>query len=216
MLHSQLRLRQQHSFCVLPNDSLTPCTDTASTRLGSYSRNHSSIEKGQHPRVEISMCMQKVTFLLCVTLDYSLILGGQCRTGLFTSLKKAIILQNAFASCIIEIHCPSAKGATVGFSGFSVVVNMYWIILAWMKMLTNECVFVRALVWVFGCDYGWIFPTPSTSTQESNSQSRFSHFLVHFWGTFPLWLFSYISLSTYRVLSTRHNSHMENLLNRRE
>lgn len=76
------------------------------------------MEKGQHPRAEISMRMQKVTFLLCVTLDYYLILRGEIGGGnrLFSSLGEAIISQTASASCIIEIHCPCIKGATVGFS----------------------------------------------------------------------------------------------------
>lgn len=70
---------------------------------------------------EISMRMQKVTFLLCVTLDHSLILeagglrgggGGAAPPG-----KWRLFHKMPSASCIIEIHCLLfAKGATVGFS----------------------------------------------------------------------------------------------------
>jgi hypothetical protein len=42
-------------------------------------------------------------------------MGGGNR--LFSSLGEAIISQTASASCIIEIHCPCIKGATVGFLG---------------------------------------------------------------------------------------------------
>lgn len=71
---------------------------------------------------EISMRMQKVTFLLCVTLDHSLILeargsrggrGGGGPPGGWRLFPKM-----ASASCIIEIHCLlfAKKKAIVGFS----------------------------------------------------------------------------------------------------
>lgn len=64
---------------------------------------------------EISMRMQKVTFLLCVTLDHSLILEAGGLQGM--EGKWRLFLKMPSASCIIEIYCLLfAKGATVGFS----------------------------------------------------------------------------------------------------